>query len=112
MKIAVPVAQGMLCMHFGHSEQFALFAVDPDQKKILSKQMLDPPRHEPGVLPKWLSELGANVIITGGMGIRAQNLFSESGVNVVVGAPAEDPEKVVQAYLEGELKTGSNICDH
>ena len=46
------------------------------------------------------------------MGIRAQNLFTESGVNVVVGAPAEDPEKVVQAYLEGELKTGSNICDH
>jgi len=112
MKIAIPVAQGMLCMHFGPSEQFAMFEVDQDQKKILSKQMLDPPRHEPGVLPKWLSELGAKVIITGGMGIRAQNLFSESGVNVVVGASAEDPEKVVQAYLEGELKTGSNICDH
>jgi ATP-binding protein involved in chromosome partitioning len=112
MKIAVPVAQGMLCMHFGHSEQFALFEVDADQKKILSKQMLTPPRHEPGVLPKWLSELGANVIITGGMGIRAQNLFTQSGVDVVVGAPAEDPAGVVQAYLDGTLQAGANICDH
>ena len=112
MKIAIPVAQGMLCMHFGHSEQFALFEVDPDQKTILGKEMLTPPPHEPGVLPKWLSELGADVIITGGMGVRAQNLFSQSGVKVVVGAPAEDPMGVVQSYLDGTLKTGANICDH
>ena len=112
MKIAIPVAQGMLAMHFGHSEQFALFDVDPDKKTILGKEMLTPPRHEPGALPKWLSEIGAKVIITGGMGIRAQNLFTQSGVNVVVGAPAEDPAGVVQSYLDGTLKAGSNICDH
>jgi ATP-binding protein involved in chromosome partitioning len=112
MKIAVPVAQGMLAMHFGHCEQFAVFEVDSDKKTILSKEMLTPPRHEPGVLPKWLSELGAKVIITGGMGIRAQNLFTQNGVDVVVGAPAEDPEKVVQSYLDGTLKPGANICDH
>ncbi len=112
MKIAIPVAQGMLAMHFGHSEQFALLEVDSENKKILSKEMLTPPSHEPGALPRWLSELGASVIITGGMGIRAQNLFAQNGVDVVVGAAAEDPEKVVQAYLEGELKAGANICDH
>ena len=112
MKIAVPVAQGILCMHFGHSEQFALFEVDPDKKTILGKEMLTPPPHEPGVLPKWLSELGADLIITGGMGVRAQNLFSQSGVKVVVGAPAQDPMGVVQSYLDGTLKTGANICDH
>ncbi len=112
VKIAIPVAQGMLAMHFGHSEQFAVIDVDPDEKKILSKQMLTPPAHEPGALPRWLSGLGANVIITGGMGIRAQNLFKQNGVDVVVGAPAEDPERVVQAYLDGALKTGDNICDH
>jgi len=112
MKIAVPVAQGMLAMHFGHCEQFAVFEVDSDKKTILSKEMHTPPRHEPGVLPKWLSELGAKVILTGGMGIRAQNLFTQNGVDVVVGAPAEDPEKVVQAYLDGNLKPGANICDH
>jgi len=112
MKIAVPTAQGMLAMHFGHSEQFAVFEIDPEKKTILSKEMLTPPRHEPGALPKWLSEIGAKVIITGGMGIRAQNLFTQSGVDVVVGATAEEPEKVIQSYMDGTLKTGSNICDH
>lgn len=112
MKIALPVAQGMLCLHFGHCEQFAVFDVDPEGKVIKGKQMLDPPRHEPGVLPRWLHEQGADVIITGGMGIRAQNLFSQNGIEVVVGAPAENPDEVVKAYLEGNLQTGSNICDH
>ncbi len=112
MQIAVPVAEGMLCQHFGHCQQFALFEVDQAQKKILGKKMLTPPPHEPGVLPKWLSGMGADMIITGGMGARAQSLFSQGGVKVVVGAPSEAPERVVQAYLDGTLKTGGNICDH
>lgn len=112
MKIAIPVSQGSLCLHFGHCEQFAMFDVEPDHKRILGKEMLTPPPHEPGVLPKWLSELGAEVIITGGMGARAQSLFSQSGVKVVIGAPAEDPDDVVQSYLDGTLKTGANVCDH
>lgn len=28
MKIAIPMAGGQLCMHFGHCEQFALVDVD------------------------------------------------------------------------------------
>lgn len=112
MKIAVPVAEGRLCQHFGHCKQFALFEVDQAKKKILGKEMLTPPPHEPGVLPRWLAGLGADMIITGGMGARAQSLFSEGGVKVLVGAPSDEPEKVVKAYLEGTLKAGANVCDH
>jgi len=112
MKIAVPVANGMLSLHFGHCQQFAVFDVDSDSQKILGKQMLDPPGHEPGVLPKWLHEQGADVILTGGMGARAQNLFTQSGIKVVVGAPANDPEEVVKQFLAGDLQPGQNICDH
>lgn len=112
MKIAVPTIQGALCLHFGHCESFALFTVDPENKKILDSQMLPPPPHEPGVLPRWLSGMGANVILAGGMGMRAQQLFLQEGVEVVCGAPAEDAQKVVQAYLNGTLTTGPNTCDH
>ncbi|RLB56326.1 MAG: hypothetical protein DRI34_09300 [Deltaproteobacteria bacterium] len=112
MKIAIPIAQGNLCLHFGHCEQFALFAVDAGQKKILGKEMLDPPQHEPGVFPRWLSEKGADVILTGGMGARAQSLFNQAGVKVVTGVPAMDPEKVVLDYLNGTLQAGANVCDH
>jgi ATP-binding protein involved in chromosome partitioning len=112
MRIAIPVAAGKLCMHFGHCEQFALVDADEKAKKITGQKMLTPPPHEPGVLPKWLHEQGANVIIAGGMGSRAQGLFAENSIKVVIGAPAEAPEQLVAAYLAGTLKSGDNVCDH
>ena len=112
MKVAIPVVNGMLSTHFGHSEQFALFDVDTDAKTIVNRRTLTPPPHEPGVLPRWLYEQQANVIITGGMGSRAQSLFAQNGIQVVVGAASADPERVVLDYLEGTLQTGDNVCDH
>ncbi|HBM15762.1 MAG TPA: ATPase [Lentisphaeria bacterium] len=112
MKIAIPTANGKLCMHFGHCEIFTIYDVCDKDKVIKSVQTNVPPAHEPGVLPKWLGELGANVIIAGGMGSRAQQLFAENGVKVVTGAPAENPESVIKAYLDGSLVPGANVCDH
>ncbi len=111
MKIAIPIANGKLCMHFGHCETFAVIDTDNDGN-IVNSQSLVPPPHEPGVLPKWLGEIGANVIIAGGMGHRAQDLFTQAGVKVVTGAPALDPETLVKQYLSQNLVTGPNTCDH
>jgi len=71
-----------------------------------------PPAHEPGVLPSWLHDLGANVIITGGMGQRAQQLFAQNGIEVIVGVSCRPVEQVVNDYLQGSLQAGENICDH
>jgi Mrp family chromosome partitioning ATPase/predicted Fe-Mo cluster-binding NifX family protein len=108
--IAIPLAEGKLCSHFGHCEQFAL--VETESGKIKGKMMHTPPPHEPGVLPKWLHELGAQVIIAGGMGSSAQRLFVENGIKVITGAPMDPPELLVNRYLEGILMTGENVCDH
>jgi predicted Fe-Mo cluster-binding NifX family protein len=110
MRIAVPTAQGTLCPHFGHCEQFAI--VDVDEGKIVKTEYQTPPPHEPGVLPAWLHQLGANVIICGGMGMRAQQLFAQNNIQVVYGAPSLPPEEVIRAHLDGSLVTGDNICDH
>jgi len=112
MKIAIPTANGQLCLHFGHCEQFALVEADVDSKTILGTSYLTPPAHEPGVLPRWLHEQGANAIIAGGMGQRAQGLFTQNGIQVIVGAPTGTPEEIVAAYLDGTLESGQNICDH
>ncbi len=113
MKIAIPVAQGRLALHFGHCESFALFDVDEsDREQIRHSEHVQPPAHEPGVLPRWLADLGADVIIAGGMGRRAQGLFAENGIRVVVGATAAEPQEVARQFLAGELQTGENICDH
>jgi len=110
--IAIPLAEGKLAMHFGHCQEFALIEVDTEKKEILSKKSVPAPAHQPGLLPPWLAEQGANMIIAGGMGSRAQNLFAEKNIEVLVGAPAETPENIVKAYLEGALVSGENICDH
>jgi len=46
------------------------------------------------------------------MGQRAQGLFAEQNIDVVVGASSSTPEEIVNAYLEGSLAAGQNICDH
>ena len=112
LRIALPVAEGQLCMHFGHCQQFAMVQVDPESKKIESIDMLTPPPHEPGVLPQWLAEQKTNLVIAGGMGSRAQSLFTQNGIQVLTGAPAKTPEELVQSYLNGSLTTGDNVCDH
>lgn len=112
MKIAIPLAEGRLSMHFGHCEQFALVEVDEAAKTAGKTELLTPPSHEPGVLPRWLHEQGASVIIASGMGMRAQQLFAQNNITVVVGAPAEQPEQLVSAYLSGTLEAGDNVCDH
>jgi len=112
MKIAIPTAEGLLCPHFGHCEQFAIIDVDREERLIKSTEMVTPPPHEPGVLPAWLSQMGCNLIIAGGMGGRAIELFRQNGVDVVIGAPTVKPEEIVMAHLKGELQTGQNACDH
>ena len=99
-------------MHFGHCAQFALVEADPQERKILGVETLTPPAHEPGVLPRWLHEQGANIIIAGGMGQRAQQLFAQNDIEVVVGAPSDTPENLVQTYLSGTMESGENVCDH
>ncbi len=112
MKIAIPIADSKLSVHFGHCEQFAVLEVDTDTKTVVSSARRDPPPHEPGALPRWLGELGVEVVIAGGMGRRAHELFSRAGIEVVVGAPPEDPEALAAAYLNGTLRAGENLCDH
>jgi ATP-binding protein involved in chromosome partitioning len=110
MKVAVPLAEGLLCNHFGHCERFALIEVR--EGRMGEKEFHTPPPHEPGLLPRWLGDLGVNLIIAGGMGQRALSLFNQRGIKVITGAPNLAPEVLVENYLAGSLITGANVCDH
>jgi len=112
MRLAVPVTEGKVAAHFGHSSHFALFDVDEATKAIVKKEVIPSPGHQPGFLPTWLADEGVSVVIASGMGSRAQALFNENRIEVVVGVLGDDPEKAVLDYIEGELATGDNICDH
>jgi len=110
MRIAVPIAGGRVSAHFGHCDQFGLF--DTEDSEIRGTEYLSPPAHEPGVFPRWLKEQGADTVISGGMGRRAQQLFSDQCIRVEFAAPDGDPEETVKSYLRGSLAEGDNRCDH
>lgn len=112
MKIAIPTNGGKLCQHFGHCEVFTFIEVDDTTKQIINREEITPPEHVPGIIPPWVAEQGAKLVIAGGMGGRAQGLFEEQDIKVIVGAPAEVPEKLVLDYLKNTLVTGENACDH
>ncbi|MGB8993508.1 MAG: NifB/NifX family molybdenum-iron cluster-binding protein [Desulfobaccales bacterium] len=63
-------------------------------------------------MPRWLGDLGVNLIFAGGMGQRALSLFAEQGIKVITGSPSQEPETLVQWYLSGTLVSGPNVCDH
>jgi len=111
MRIAIPLSNDNLSQHFGHCEQFAIIDVD-DNKNISETELVTPPAHEPGVLPKWLTGMHVNLIIAGGMGRRAQQLFAQNNINVIIGAPANEPQQLVRQYLDDQLQCGQNICEH
>jgi ATP-binding protein involved in chromosome partitioning len=94
LKVAIPLAEGKLCNHFGHCEQFAVIRIK--EGLIDGKEFHTPPPHEPGLLPRWLGDLGVNLIIAGGMGQSALNLFAEQGIKVITGSTSQEPETLVQ----------------
>ena len=112
MKIAIPLTNGVVSSHFGHCEQFALITADEKDKTISESLLLTPPPHEPGLLPAWLAEQGAHVILAGGIGNRACQLFAAQAIKVVMGVPSKAPAELVQDYLDGTLVSGPNACDH
>lgn len=112
MKYAVPVSGGMMCAHFGHCEHFAIIDVDEEKKKIIKKELIPAPPHQPGLLPPWLARQGVKCVIAGGMGMSAQDLFMNHGVEVFIGALENNPETAVLNHLSGKLASGGNICDH
>lgn len=107
MKIAVAAAGTKVAQHFGHCESFIFF--EEENGKIISQKTVPNPGHKPGFLPNFLADNGAELIIAGGMGGGAVDIFNERGVEVVVGASG-DAKAAAQAFLDGKLKSTGEVC--
>ena len=107
MKIAVAAMGKNVAGHFGHCENFIFF--DTADGGITGVNSVPNPGHRPGFLPNFLADNGAQVIISGGMGGGAVDIFNERGVEVVLGAQG-DAKTAVESYLRGELHSTGSIC--
>lgn len=93
--------------HFGHCEGFELVFIEKGQ--VTKRTMVPNPGHRPGFLPVFLAQKGVDVIIAGGMGASAQQLFRERGIQVLTGVQGEI-DQVINSYLKGDLESSDSIC--
>ncbi len=107
MKIAVASESGMVTEHFGHCESFEIF--ETENNKIVKSETVPNPGHKPGFLPNFLNDMGVNVIISGGMGGGAIEIFNEKGIEVITGARG-DAKAATEQYLLGSLKSTGSVC--
>lgn len=107
MKIAIPVMnsdglKSVISEHFGHAEYFAF--VDVENKEIKNIEIEANPfeEHDPGQIPSYVNDKGANVLIARGMGGRAKTFFAQFGIDTVTGASGVLGE-IITAYVNGNL---------
>jgi predicted Fe-Mo cluster-binding NifX family protein len=110
--IAIPSTEGRLHGHFGGCREFTFVQADTGQRKIVGIRPVTPPPHAPGLFPRWLHEQGASVIIAGGIGRHALELFAQQGIQVRAGEPGTAVEALATAYLHGQLMNEPEGCPH
>jgi predicted Fe-Mo cluster-binding NifX family protein len=110
IKIAVASENTTVTEHFGHCINFNIY--DADNGKIVRSESIPNPGHRPGYLPNFLNDLGVHVIISGGMGGGAVDIFNEKNIEVIVGASG-DARVAAESYLTGALRSTGSVChDH
>jgi predicted Fe-Mo cluster-binding NifX family protein len=101
------VKEELITEHFGHCVNFNVF--DTENGIIVKSESITNPGHRPGFLPNFLNDLGVNVIISGGMGGGAIDIFNEKGIEVIVGATGKAKDAAMD-YLQGRLKSSGSVC--
>jgi len=107
MKIALSTDGAMVSAHFGRCPAFTILEIEDG--KLLKKETLDNPGHQPGAIPQFLHEKGVECIVAGGMGRRATEFFNDLGIKAIVGVTGSIDE-VTEKILNGTLKGGESLC--
>ena len=95
--------------HFGRCPYYVF--VDVDGCNVENVQVIDSPffgQHQPGQVPGFIQQHGADVMLTGGMGHRAIGFFQQMGIEPVTGAFGS-VRRALEQYLGGELQ-GAAPC--
>ncbi|MGQ9665327.1 MAG: NifB/NifX family molybdenum-iron cluster-binding protein [bacterium] len=107
MRVAISTDGDYVSPHFGRCPSFTI--VDIEDGKVIKKEMIENPGHQPGFIPQFLHQQGVDYIICGGMGSRAKGFFYEFRIQTIVGVKGSIAE-VLEQFLKGTLKDGENTC--
>ncbi len=109
MKIAIATEKGAVSPHFGRCPAYTI--VDLEEGRVKHRSEIPNPGHRPGFLPEFLSSQGVDVIVAGGMGPRAQELFQQKNIVAYLGIQGSIDD-VIADILHDRLEAGEDLCDH
>jgi ATP-binding protein involved in chromosome partitioning len=112
IRIAIPTEAGRLHGHFGGAKEFTLVDADKELGVVTASRVMAAPPHQPGLFPRWLREQGVQVVLAGGIGRRALELFARHGITVLAAQPDALVEVATSAYLTGQLTNEPEGCTH
>ena len=107
MRIAISTDGDFVSPHFGRCPLFTI--IDIEDGKMVKKETVDNPGHQPGFIPQFLHQQGVQYIICGGMGMRATGFFDELGIQAIVGINGRIDE-VIEKLQKGTLEGGESLC--
>jgi predicted Fe-Mo cluster-binding NifX family protein len=102
----------IVSQHFGRCPYFVL--VEVENEAIMEVKAVDNPyfaEHGPGQVPEYIASLGADVMISGGMGRRANVFFDKYGIRTATGAGGTVQE-ALSSFQYGKLSAGGNCGGH
>jgi len=114
MKVCVPSAnngglEDIVGQHFGMVPTYTVLDIDNNSVEIVENTS----QHNGGVglPPELLSKIGVNIMLCGGLGQKAVNMFCEYGIDVFIGAQGT-VETAINDWKEGNLvsPTSENVC--
>ena len=110
MKIAVTYENGQIFQHFGHTKQFKIYTVDSGL--IVKSEVLDTLGSGHGALAGFLTMLGVEALICGGIGAGAQTALGNAGIKIYGGCKG-NADKAVENFVLGVLDYDPLArCDH
>jgi len=107
MRVAISTDGEYVSAHFGRCPSFTI--VDIENNKLVNKESVENPGHEPGFIPQFLHKRGVECIVAGGMGMRATGFFQELGMQAIVGVNGKISE-VIDKLVSGKLEGGESLC--
>ncbi len=110
MKVAVTYENGEVFQHFGRTPQFKVYEIVDG--KVDSGEVIYTNGTGHGALAGFLNDLGADVMICGGIGGGAIAAMGDAGIKVYSGASGK-ADDVIASYIAGTLpESGDATCDH
>ncbi len=105
-RVAIPVIKGKLSEYFEKCHYCEIFEIDGDNVK---SNEIEVPPSDITQLPEWAVKQGVTDFIVYKIDKNIIKLFTKEKINIFIGIRIDSPEKLVEAYVNGTLKSDEKV---